>query len=173
MTFRDALPDDFARIAALHTQSWREHYRGIFDEAYFGETIEMERLQVWQERFLKNNPLRKVILVEEDNQLVAFACTFLDHHSQNGALLDNLHVRSDFHGRGLGLQLMQMTFDWVKSHRPNQSLYLGVLAENKASKQFYLNVGGKIIDTHFEKSQAGNDVEVDVLLWQKRPERRA
>ncbi|WP_055143213.1 GNAT family N-acetyltransferase [Jiulongibacter sediminis] len=173
MIFRDALSGDFTSIAALHTRSWREHYSGIFDEDYFGKAIEKDRLNVWKERFSKGNSLRKVILVEENNELVAFACTFLDHDPQNGALLDNLHVRSDFHGRGLGLQLMQQSFDWVKSQRPEQSLYLSVLSENKASKQFYLNLGGKVIDTHFEKSQAGNEVEVDVLLWEDRPQRIA
>ena len=173
MHFRNATSGDYQKIAALHIKSWREHYRGIFDEAYFGEAIENDRLRVWKERFSKDNPLRKVIIVEDQNELVAFACTFLDHHPQKGALLDNLHVRSDYHGRGLGLQLMQQSFDWLKSKRPEQLLYLSVLRLNAKSKQFYLNVGGIITDTHLEKSQAGNDVEVDVLHWYKRPERIA
>ena len=48
--YRLARPSDGEAIASLHARSWREHYRGSFDDAFLDGDLPRERLLVWRER---------------------------------------------------------------------------------------------------------------------------
>ena len=47
---RTAHAGDAEAVAALHTRSWRESYRGEFSDAYLDGDLLGERLGVWRER---------------------------------------------------------------------------------------------------------------------------
>ena len=169
ISFRNEIAQDCDAIAHLHALSWQRHYAGIFDGKYLENEVFSDRLQVWKKRFLAIEPDRHIVLAEYDGKLTGFACTYLNHHPEWGALLDNLHVLRQYQGRGIGLKLMQMSYQWVKSKDAEQSMYLGVLVDNLPAKNFYLNVGGIPVNQFSEICPAGNRVTVDQLKWESLP----
>lgn len=48
--FRTGGSGDAAAIAALHADSWRRHYRGIYSDFFLDGDLEQERRSVWSER---------------------------------------------------------------------------------------------------------------------------
>jgi hypothetical protein len=72
---RQAVASDAETIAALHTESWRKTYQGILPDDFLAGPILEQHEQEW---FNKLNPANTnnifVMLAEQDNVLVAFAC---------------------------------------------------------------------------------------------------
>ncbi|WP_420888619.1 GNAT family N-acetyltransferase [Chromobacterium amazonense] len=101
LSLRPAQSDDIPLIAALHAQSWRASYRGILPDAYLDERAEDDRLAVWRARFASEKPLWVRIACWEDEP-VGFVCLLPDEAPELGIYLDNLHVRGDQQGRGIG-----------------------------------------------------------------------
>ncbi|MBM2885706.1 GNAT family N-acetyltransferase [Chromobacterium phragmitis] len=118
LSLRPAQSDDIPLIAALHAQSWRASYRGILPDAYLDERAEDDRLAVWRARFASEKPLWVRIACWEDEP-VGFVCLLPDEAPELGIYLDNLHVRGDQQGRGIG-----------RPHRTGQAaLSLGLRAQ--------------------------------------------
>ncbi|NJB87160.1 ribosomal protein S18 acetylase RimI-like enzyme [Lewinella marina] len=144
LRYRPATPFDAPRIAALHTRSWRENYRGAMTDDYLDGQAADERLGVWTQRFSEENPNMQVFLAESGVNLVGFCCLFLDHDSKDGTLLDNLHVHIDYRGRGVGKQLMHWAAKTTMAHDPAGKLYLWVLQQNTAAAAVYRKLGGRM-----------------------------
>jgi len=159
--FRLAQVADVQAIAALHTRSWQENYRGSFADQYLDEVAPQERLVTWTNRLNTPSDKQWVLLAEENNELLGFACVYLDHDDQWGALLDNLHVRGDHKGKGIGRQLFQRAQLWVKEQRPGQPMYLFVLADNQPAIAAYSNWGGQLVEKLTEPIEMIVDVEPD------------
>ncbi|CAH1000890.1 hypothetical protein LEM8419_01936 [Neolewinella maritima] len=141
---RPATPADAPRIAALHTRSWQENYTADMSADYLQGEAAAERLAVWTERFAAPDPGMRVLLAEEGDELLGFACIFLDHDPQAGTLLDNLHVRADQQGKGLGKQLMQAVATLAQQEAHSDQLYLWVLNNNTRARTVYLRLGGRV-----------------------------
>ncbi len=141
ITYRIATTADTDRIAALHARSWQQTYRGIMPDAFLDDEVEAERLAEWRARFSEQPPNRQIIVAETDNQLVGFACVFADHDPVYGALLDNLHVASDYKGRGIGQSLIKQAADWVRQQAPTSPFYLWVYEQNHSARAFYDGLG--------------------------------
>lgn len=156
---------DLKDIAALHALSWQRHYRGILPDDYLDQKAPAERLEVWTERFTKENPLLHVITLKKDDQLVGFSGVFLDHDLTFGAYIDNLHVLSEHQGHGLGRQLMVETAQWVHAQRSNSPIYLYVFDENREAIAFYERIGGKHELTKPVKSPGGVEPPVRLYSW--------
>jgi len=62
-------------VAALHTDSWRRHYRGLYSNDYLDGDLAADRLQIWTDRLADRDPLRHTILAEDGHELVGFAHT--------------------------------------------------------------------------------------------------
>ncbi|WP_420458758.1 GNAT family N-acetyltransferase [Neolewinella sp.] len=140
-----AAPHDAPRIAALHARSWQENYTAAMSATYLQQEAPAERLAVWTERFAHPAPGMRVLLAEDDDgELLGFSCLFLDHHSEDGSLLDNLHVRADQQGTGLGKRLMQATARLVLAEAQNDKLYLWVLDSNTRARAVYERLGGRV-----------------------------
>lgn len=136
--------DDCTRIAELHAQSWKHHYRGIMSDQYLDEEIDDERLEVWTDRFDRQNPNQMVILATSNEKLCGFACHFLDYNSIHGNYLDNLHVSNEFQGQGIGRKLMQLSIRHCMQF-DKKSYYLWVFAQNVDAIEFYRRLGGRLI----------------------------
>ena len=76
-------------------------------------------------------------------QIIGFAFTRLDENPIWGSLLDNLHVRENMQGNGIGLKLIKAAADWVLSKNPNADFYLWVLEDNHKSRAFYKKCGAE------------------------------
>lgn len=142
--YRPATAGDAEAIAALHADSWRRHYRGAMTDAYLDGPIDAERLAVWTERLASGGEGLITIVAERvgDPELIGFAHTILDDQPEWGALLDNLHVRFDLQGGGIGADLMARTAVALIDRRPGSGLFLWVLEQNTPARGFYERQGG-------------------------------
>ena len=140
LEIRAARPEDAASIAQLHAESWRATFHNVLSDEYRSGIVE-DRKAVWQERMSASPANQLVIVAEKDGRLAAFACAYGDDDARWGTLLDNLHVRSEWQGRGLGQSLLVRVADWCVAEYPEIGLYLLVLEQNSRAREFYKQLG--------------------------------
>jgi GNAT superfamily N-acetyltransferase len=143
--FRVAGAADAKAIAALHADSWRRHYRGVYSDSFLDGDIGEDRLRVWSERLaVATSETAHTVVAEDDDGLVGFTHVVFDADPEWGALLDNLHVRYASKRQGVGSELMarsgQAAFD------RGAALYLWVLEENVNARAFYAARGGVCVE---------------------------
>jgi ribosomal protein S18 acetylase RimI-like enzyme len=164
--YRDATARDIEAIAALHADSWRRHYRGAYSDAFLDGDVLADRLSVWTERLTRSATQDEcTIVAERDGSVVGIAHTILDYDPTWGALLDNLHVRHDLKGLGVGTRLMVETAQAVIERRPSSGLYLWVLEGNKAAQAFYEARGGKCVGRQDSEPPGGGTVTGLRYVW--------
>jgi ribosomal protein S18 acetylase RimI-like enzyme len=153
---RPARPSDAPAIAALHTDSWRRHYRRMYSDRYLDGDLYGDRLAAWTERVVRDERVYFTLLAELHGQPVGFAHVMLDADPKWGALVDNLHVAHSAQGSGIGSLLLDRVARSVIERRPGSGIYLWVLEQNEAARRFYVSRGGVLRDS--EPSAApGND----------------
>jgi GNAT superfamily N-acetyltransferase len=162
---RRATERDVASIAALHAESWRVSYRGVYRDEYLDHGVDGERLALWTERFASPDPRAVTILAEEDGELIGFAHTILEDDPVFGALLDNLHVTPARKRGGLGRRLMAATAEAVIERSPGQPLYLWVLERNVAAQAFYGALGGEPADRETTEAPGGGPIVGIRYVW--------
>ncbi len=144
---RLAVRDDADSIAALHVASWRSAYRGIFSDGYLDGPVEAERQALWQGRMRDPRPGQIVVLADDlHGGLVGFACGFIDEDPNWGSFVNNLHVKPNHKGGGVGRTLLRdlgRRFDAVAPERP---VHLFCLEANHAARGFYASIGGQVIE---------------------------
>lgn len=99
-------------VATLHAESWRAHYRGAYRDEYLDGDVVQDRIRVWKERLSTPAPNQFVVLAEEDDDLIGFACAYGGHDESWGSLLDNIHVRPEHQRRGVGAALLAEVAAW-------------------------------------------------------------
>ncbi len=145
--YRPASDHDARGIAALHADSWRRHYRGAYLDSYLDGPIVAERRRVWAGRLDPGRPDQSTVVAELRGEIVGFAHTVLDEDPQWGALLENLHVRSDLKGGGIGTRLLSEAAIRFLELRPTGPLHLWVLDQNKSAQFFYEARGGTRVES--------------------------
>ncbi len=147
MRYRDAEPGDAERIARLHADSWRRHYRGAFADSYLDGDIHEERLAAWTERLTPPIANQSTTVVEAAGEIVGFVHTIFDEDATWGALVDNLHVTYALKGQGVGSRLMAEAARAVLAGpRAVPGLHLWVLEQNSAARAFYAARGGTEVE---------------------------
>ncbi len=141
LDFRAARIADAPSIAALHATSWLETFGNVLSDEYRSGPILEDREAVWQERLSAPPPNQFVVVAGEDRRLAAFLCAYGADDSRWGTLLDNLHVHSEWQGRGLGRGLMARAADWCVAEYPESGLHLLVLEQNRRARAFYEQLG--------------------------------
>ena len=171
--FRLAQATDATAIAALHTRSWRENYRGSFSDHYLDKEAPQERLTTWTDRLNAPSDKQWVLLVEKQHELLGFVCVYLDRDERWGALLDNLHVKGDYKGQGIGRQLFNRAQAWINEQRPGRPFHLFVLADNQSAIVVYDKWGGQLveklvkpIEQVVDKAPDGSELEVFRYAWE-------
>jgi len=165
-TYREATAGDVEGIAALHADSWRRHYRGAYSDAFLDGDVVADRLAVWAERLNRADRSNECTLVaERDGDIVGLAHTILDTDPEWGALLDNLHVRYDLKGSGIGTLLMAETARAVIARAPSSGLFLWVLEGNTAAQAFYEARGGKSEGSKASEAPGGGTISAFRYVW--------
>ena len=141
LEFRAAQIADATPIAELHAKSWIETFGDVLSEEYRSGAIFEDRAAIWQERLSAPPANQFAVVAEEERRLAAFVCAYGADDSRWGTLLDNLHVHSEWQGRGLGRSLMARAADWCVAKYPEDGLYLLVLEQNKRARAFYERLG--------------------------------
>lgn len=165
--FRPADALDSAAIAALHTASWRHAYRGILPDSYLDGAIGAERLDLWEKRLSPSDRNCRLVLLAEGSQqgLAGFVCLLLDEEPEWGGCLDNLHVRPDIHGRGLGRRLFAEAARWLMSMEPGWPLHLWVFEVNRAARGFYDRFKGDVVARKIKRMPGGVDIASLRYVW--------
>lgn len=163
ITYRPATPFDAPRIAALHARSWRENYRGDLPDTFLDKEVLSERLSTWTDRFSTPSDDMQVMLAERDNELVGFCCVLLHHDPEDGTLLDNLHVRQDYQGTGIGRRLIRWAAITTIAEDPEGKLYLWVLKNNTSAAAMYRHIGGRMGRTESKQLLPGRPELVEAV----------
>lgn len=166
MQLRPALPSDAEAIAALHAASWRSAYRGALSDEYLAGNVVADRASLWSRRFGAPSTNQHVVVAEVAGRLAGFACAFASEHLEWGSLLDNIHVRSDLQGQGVGTRLLGSIAQWCMTQAPHASLYLWVLQNNHSAQRFYRQLGADIVGTDVWSPPGGGAVPRYRLAWQ-------
>lgn len=145
LRFRAARSDDTERVAALHADSWRRHYRGAYADAYLDGDIHADRLAVWSAR-LAAPAHALTVLAEDDGGLVGFVHVIFDNDRRWGSLVDNLHVGHQRQRSGVGRALMAHAAAGVVERAASTSMYLWVLEQNLRAQRFYRALGGSHVE---------------------------
>lgn len=165
IVFRSATEKDIEGIAALHTRSWQQNYRGALSDDFLDNKAPTERLNVWESRLKKGNTNQVVIVAETDHEIVGFVCVYLNHNKEYGSLLDNLHVSSSMQGKGVGHRLMYLAAKEIEQKLPNSDMYLWVLEQNVNAIRFYEGLGGERIETVKEMDIGDRPVVKSRYYW--------
>ena len=98
---------DAPRVARLHAESWRRHYRGAYADAFLDGDVEADRRNEWSRRLQEPDRRRAAtILAEQGGSLLGFVHAIFDDDQTWEALVDNLHVAVASQRSGLGTRLM-------------------------------------------------------------------
>jgi GNAT superfamily N-acetyltransferase len=166
LSFRQATPSDAGAIASVHTENWREAYRGILPDAYLKGPVVSDRLNLWRARFASPGADRHfVLLAESEMELAGFVCLLLDEEPQWGACLDNLHVLPCWRGKGIGRALFGRAARWVVSVEPGWGMHLWVLEANLDARRFYEALGGELVERRPKEVVAGIIVPSVRYAW--------
>jgi len=164
--YREATARDVDAIASLHADSWRRHYRGAYSDSFLDSDVFSDRHDVWTERLQRSDRSNEcTIIAERDGAVVGFAHTILNADAQWGALLDNLHVRHDLKGGGIGTRLMAGTARAVLERAPSSGLFLWVLEGNKAAQAFYQARGGTGAGSKTSEAPGGGTIVAFRYVW--------
>jgi GNAT superfamily N-acetyltransferase len=142
---RAAGPDDAEKIALLHADSWRRHYRGAYADSFLDGDVVADRRFVWSSR-LAAPANSMTVVAEDDTGLVGFVHVIFDDDDRWGSLIDNLHVTHDRRRTGIGAALLTCAAGAVAERATANSMYLWVLEQNTAAQRFYRACGGTCVE---------------------------
>ncbi|MEZ0485789.1 GNAT family N-acetyltransferase [Fibrella aquatica] len=165
ITYRFAVLSDAKAIAALHTQSWRQTYRGILTDDYLDRNIEQDRYSVWSDRLANPADNQRILVAEKEGLLCGFICLYLDEDPELGTLIDNLHVAAGQKGKGIGLGLMREAAWQVIPQATHPGFHLVVYEANRSAIQFYDRVGGQNIRTEQYETPGGGQATIFRYVW--------
>ncbi|WP_063763821.1 GNAT family N-acetyltransferase [Actinoplanes subtropicus] len=155
IVFSPAGLGDAGRIAALHADSWRRHYRGAYADAYLDGDLLADRRAVWSSRLATAEGTRTIV-AERDGDVVGFVHVVLDADPRWGSLVDNLHVSHAEHRSGIGSRLMGHAARAVLAGAGSPALYLWVLRQNTRAQAFYRASGGTPVETGIAAAPNGD-----------------
>ena len=66
VSFRQAVAADAEGIAALHADSWRRFYRGVYSDEFLDGDVLADRREVWASRLATQGPDSDTIVAETE-----------------------------------------------------------------------------------------------------------
>ena len=163
--YRRAAHDDARAIAALHAESWRVAYRGALRDEFLDGDVVQNRNIVWDDRLATPAANQLVIVAEEGDRVIGFACAYGRDDARWGTLLDNIHVRRERHGQGTGRRLLSDVATWCRAKYPGSSLYLWVLEQNSQARRFYERLGASDREGDVWLPPGGGEVKRRRYAW--------
>lgn len=163
--FKPALPEDYTAIAALHAQSWKRHYRGIYSDIFLEQEVKNDRLAVWLERLETPPQNQRVIMAVQNGAVIGFSCIYINDHPVFGTLLDNLHVSGHHQQQGIGRMLLQACARLILEHGEQHNMYLWVYEQNVQAVQAYERLGGRRHETVLKQNADGGSAVSHRYVW--------
>lgn len=166
MEIRNANRNDSVQIGLLHAESWRTAYSNVLSEEYLSEDIVTDRVAFWSNRLEMPAAGLRVIVAEQNHQLLGFACFVLDNDPEWGTLLDNLHVPPALKRIGIGTLLMAEVGRICLEQANHHGLYLWVLEPNANAQKFYKTLGASHAGSDVWHPPGGGQVPKFRFAWQ-------
>ncbi len=163
---RPAQSSDYTAIAHLHAESWRHAYRGILSDHFLDYEVHRDRTELWQQRLESPAGNQRVIVATIDEQIMGFACIFLDDDPLFGTLLDNLHVSLQRQRTGVGKLLMWEGAHIIREEAAQQKMYLWVYESNTNARGMYERLGGQHFETVEKENEDGTVARVCRYVWE-------
>jgi ribosomal protein S18 acetylase RimI-like enzyme len=163
--YRTATPADAEAVAALHADSWRRAYRGMYSDEFLDGDLPGERLRVWEPRLNDPPSNQYVLLAVDDGELAGFVCGYADDDPTWGSLIDNLHVRIDYRRQGIAAELMRRAAEWFSENASRPLFYLWVIEDNTPARRFYEMLGATNSETVSKTLPSGNPGRVCRYTW--------
>ena len=145
ITIRLATSSDANSIAALHAISWINTYRGILPDIFLDNDLQNEREKYWADKMSKLSANDFVLIAENEKSAVGFIAVLDKPEKGYEAFIDNLHVRTDLKGMGIGGRLMRVAAEKLMENG-KKSAYLWVLKGNDSAAAFYRSKGAETED---------------------------
>jgi GNAT superfamily N-acetyltransferase len=146
LIIRKGLSADADNIGSLHAQSWQSAYRGLLPDSFLDNGLTEERKKYWTGKISALSTKEFVLVAEDGSGVTGFAAVMDKPEKGYDAFLDNLHVRPDVKGQGIGGKLLEaVAINLQKTGR--KSLYLWVLKGNIPAEEFYKAKGGRPADS--------------------------
>jgi len=165
MQYREARASDAESIALLHAESWQFTYRGIMRDEFLKNNAVQNRCVHWKYRLTSTDLNQFVLLAEEGEFTQGFVCVIAKADAQWGALLDNLHVRPDMKGHGIGTALIYKAGKWVQANFPQSGLHLWVFEANHPARRFYERLGATNQQREIGEVTGGGTAPVLHYVW--------
>ena len=167
LSFRNATKEDAGNIAMLHTESWKNAYKGILSDEYLSGQVLEDRLETWKNRFVNPPANQFIILAEEKDFLVGFVCIYGNLDKEFGSLIDNLHVKPAFKGKGIGKNLLKIASDLIFEKFETRIMHLWVFEANTSAIAFYEICGGKKAEKCLKDNPDGTQSYCFRMVWGK------
>lgn len=140
---RRAIPADAATLGHIHVATWRTTYTGLMPQHILDGLSEETSTARWTARLAEG--LTSALVAEVDGRVVGFvhgAAERTGDYPPHDAEIYSLYVLKEFHGRGLGRQLVAAM---ARELAPRfNGLLIWVLKGNPA-QGFYAALGGTLI----------------------------
>jgi len=94
----------------------------------------------------RDDEARLVLKAVEDGATVGFTCVLRDADPEWGPLVDNLHVRPDRKGRGIGALLLRRAREWSARVARGRPMHLWVIEGNAEACRFYDRQHGRVTE---------------------------
>ena len=130
---RHATPADVAALMAVHSASWRASYGPFVPKDALGAPLEANMKHRW----IPWPQDRLILLAEEAGAVLGFGAV----EWRDGPLLDNLHVRPEARGAGVGETLLRAICRALAGQGA-AALRLVVIEANPGARRFYRRLGG-------------------------------
>jgi ribosomal protein S18 acetylase RimI-like enzyme len=162
---RQAQFSDYAAIAKLHADNWRQNYRGMLSDNYLDNEVEKDRLNTWYERLKSPVENQLVTIATLEENIAGFCCVFLNDDPVFGSLIDNLHVSMNLQKSGIGKMLVKDFSKSICDKCNNKKMYLWVYESNRNARIVYERLGGTNFETIEKKNEDGTNSQTCRYIW--------
>lgn len=144
ISIRLATSDDAKAIARVQVQTWKIAYRGVIDDDFLDAFSVNERTHRWSE-ILQRTKQGSFVAEIESHGVIGFANGGLERDGREDfqGELYGLYVLPDWHGQGIGKQLVRTFVEWLLKSGTD-TMIVWTLADNPF-RAFYERLGGKLV----------------------------
>ncbi|MFC6381989.1 GNAT family N-acetyltransferase [Psychrobacter glacincola] len=135
---RKAHSKDFADIAHIHCKSWHDAYLNLLPKSYINNKNNLiEKTKMWQE-VITHPDVIIWIAYDANHKSLGFIGYFTKNNTYE---ITTLYVLSEYHGRGIGTELMNISLQAILASQTTAHFYLWVLENNVSAIHFYKKFG--------------------------------
>jgi len=146
ITFRRAIADDAAAIAALRVESWRATYRGVMPDAYLDNMRAEESTAMWSQVLNANVPGICVFVAQAGDEIVGFAAGMLltPEKFDCDAELTAIYIKPIAQRGGVGRRLVALVTHYLQQVGA-VALLAWVITDNQPARRFYEELGAELL----------------------------